>query len=261
MSEIRQLTAVVSDCIRYWRQTGVPRAAAEEMGVELAQHLEQAVAAGDTIHSVIGRDVAAFAESWAAEMRSGGTRYTWEDVITGRAQTRRQARREMIMYGAGAALVIAAVAVAAREGANVDTEIWRWLWTIFAIVMGIGEIFTAGFFLLPFAIGAAVAAILAWVGAAVLAQWLVFFGVSFFALAYLRRFITRQDEENQPRVGANRWVNARGVVLEAIDPMTGSGMVRVENEEWRAAAGTAIEAGRTVVVIDVRGARLFVEED
>ena len=165
------------------------------------------------------------------------------------------------MYGAGAALVIAAVAVTAREGANVDTEIWRWLWTVFAVVMGIGEIFTAGFFLLPFAIGAAVAAILAWVGAAVLAQWLVFFGVSFFALAYLRRFITRQDEENQPRVGANRWVNARGVVLEAIDPVTGSGMVRVENEEWRAAATGAIEAGRTVVVVDVRGARLIVEED
>ena len=66
-----------------------------------------------------------------------------------------------------------------------DNEVWRWLWTIFAIVMGIGEIFTAGFFLLPFAVGAAAAAILAWFNAAILAQWLVFFGVSIFSFAFL----------------------------------------------------------------------------
>ena len=59
-----------------------------------------------------------------------------------------------------------------------ENETWRWLWTGLAVVMGIGEIFTAGFFLLPFAIGAAAAAILAWLGVALLPQWLVFFGVS-----------------------------------------------------------------------------------
>ena len=91
-----------------------------------------------------------------------------------------------------------------------DNEVWRWLWTIFAIVMGIGEIFTAGFFLLPFAVGAAAAAILAWFNAAILAQWLVFFGVSIFSFAFLRRYIGRQDEGEQPRVGANRWVGSEG---------------------------------------------------
>ena len=75
-----------------------------------------------------------------------------------------------------------------------DNEIWRWLWTVFAIAMGIGEIFTAGFFLLPFAIGATAAAVLAWTGVSLLAQWLVFFGVSLIAIVYLRRFIRRQDD-------------------------------------------------------------------
>lgn len=143
-----------------------------------------------------------------------------------------------------------------------ENDLWRWLWTGFAIVMGIGEIFTAGFFLLPFAIGAGVAAVLAWVGAGLLAQWLVFFGVSVVSLAYLRRYIDRQDEAEQPRVGANRWVGGRGIVLEAIDPDTATGMVRVENEEWRATSmhGDPIPPGTRVVVREVRGARMIVEQ-
>lgn len=140
-----------------------------------------------------------------------------------------------------------------------ENEVWRWLWTIFAIVMAIGEIFTAGFFLLPFAIGAAAAAILAWVGAGVLAQWLVFFGLSIFSLAYLRRFITRQDEGEQPKVGANRWVGEIGLVLQDIDPHTDAGMVRVLHEQWRAMADQPIDAGEKIVVADVQGTRLVVE--
>jgi len=141
-----------------------------------------------------------------------------------------------------------------------DNEVWRWMWTIFAIVMGIGEILTAGFFLLPFAIGAAAAAILAWFNAAILAQWLVFFGVSIFSLAFLRRYIGRQDEGEQPRVGANRWIGAEGLVLQRIDPQTEAGMVRILHEEWRATASAPMEVGARVVVTEVKGTRLIVEQ-
>ncbi len=101
---------------------------------------------------------------------------------------------------------------------------------------------------------------LAWLNVVVLAQWLVFFGVSMFALAFLQRFISRQDEGEQPRVGANRWIGSEGVVLQAIDPHTGSGMVRILNEEWRATAPQPIEAGAKIIVSAVDGARLVVEQ-
>jgi membrane protein implicated in regulation of membrane protease activity len=140
-----------------------------------------------------------------------------------------------------------------------DNEVWRWLWTIFAVAFGIGEMFTAGFFLLPFAIGGAFAAILAWIGAPIIAQWLVFFGVSTISMVYLRKFIGRQDEGVQPRVGANRWIGSEGIVLQAIDPNSGAGMVRILNEEWRATAEGAIPAGSKIVVTEVKGARLIVE--
>ncbi len=250
---------VLADVEAYWHQAGLNNTDVEEMRNELAQHLEEAAQHGRSVEDVIG-DRARFAENWAAA-RTGKPAVAWTEVKSGRARTRRAAQRELILYGVGAiALIGAAAAVAGNGGSDVENEIWRWLWTIFAVVMGIGEMFTAGFFLLPFAIGGAAAAILAWIGANLLAQWLVFFGVTIFALAYLRRYIGHQDEIEQPRVGANRWIGSEGVVLEAIDPHAGSGMVRVLNEEWRATSLSPIKAGARIVVTDVQGARLMVEQ-
>jgi membrane protein implicated in regulation of membrane protease activity len=250
---------VMVEVEHYWLETGLSAETVADMRNELEQHLIEAELDGRTIDDVIG-DRAAFAERWA-EARKGRAVRSWADVQSGRGRRRRETRRELILYGTGAtALVVAAVAVASQGGSDVDNELWRWLWTIFAVARGIGEIFTAGFFLLPFAIGGGAAAILAWVGAPVLAQWLVFFGVSLFALAFLRRFIERQDEGEQPRVGANRWVGSEGIVLEGIDPRSGAGMVRILNEEWRATALGNIPAGTRIVVTDVEGARLMVEQ-
>lgn len=253
-------TQVLAEIERYWRETGVPRSAIEEMSFELEQHLAEANADGRTPDEVVGVDPAVFAESWAsAYRRHRPSTATWQEVQAGTAERLRKTRRDTVLFGIGTVAVIAAVAVAGQGGDAVDNEIWRWLWTIFAVVMGIGEIFTAGFFLLPFAIGAGAAAILAWIGAGLLAQWLVFFGVSLFSLAYLRRFIGHQDEGEQPKVGANRWVGETGMVLQDIDPATNAGMVRILNEEWRATADHPIAAGETIVVMDLKGARLIVE--
>jgi membrane protein implicated in regulation of membrane protease activity len=243
---------------RYWLEAGLPPAGVAEMRGELEQHLMEAEADGRSLGDVIG-DPAAFAEGWAAALR-GRPVETWADVQSGRTRNRRETRRELAFYGSGAVALVAAAAVAAQGGSDVDNELWRWLWTIFSIVLAIGEMFTAGFFLLPFAVGGAAAAILAWVGAALIAQWLVFFGVSLFALAYLRRFIGRQDEIEQPRIGANRWVGSQGVVLQGIDPYTGAGMVRILHEEWRATSAGKIPAGAKIVVTEVDGARLIVEQ-
>ena len=249
---------VVAEVEHYWLEAGLAKGEVAEMRAELEQHLAEAEADGRSVEDVVG-DRARFAENWASASR-GRPVATWEDVQSGQTKKERDTRRDLIFYGVGAAAVIAAATVAGQGGNDVENEVWRWLWTILAIVLGIGEIFTLGFFLLPFAIGAGAAAILAWLNAAILAQWLVFFGVSTFALAYLRRYIIRQDEGDQPRVGANRWIGSSGVVLEALDPHTGAGMVRILNEEWRATALGPIPAGARIVVTNVEGTRLRVEQ-
>ena len=139
-----------------------------------------------------------------------------------------------------------------------ENEIWRWLWTGAALFFGLAEIFTAGFFLLPFAIGAAAAAVLGWADVHILWQWLVFFVVTAFSFVYLRRFVRRQNSDEQPRVGANRLIDARGMVIERIDEDAETGMVRVGGEQWRAVADSPIEPDIKVVVTEVRGTRLVV---
>jgi len=249
---------VVDEVAHYWLEAGLPTDAVSDMRAELEQHLADAEADGRRPEQVVG-DRARFAEEWA-EARVGHKVARWEDVQSGKTRKERQTRRDNLLYGFGVATLVAAAAVAGQGGITVDNEVWRWLWTVFALVMAIGEMFTAGFFLLPFAIGAAAAAILGWLNVTVVAQWLVFFGVSAFAFAYLRRYIGRQDQGEQPRVGANRWAGAEGLVLVDIDPTTGTGMVRILNEEWRAIAPGRIETGARIVVTEVRGTRLVVEQ-
>jgi membrane protein implicated in regulation of membrane protease activity len=250
----------IGEIERYWLQAGLPKDAVANMRQELEQHLSDADADGRTLADVIGADPGAFAESWAVAYRGKRrSTATWQDFRSGTTARAQANRRDLWMYGIGTVAVLAAAALAGQGGSDVEDEVWRWLWTGLAVVMGIGEIFTAGFFLLPFAIGAGTAAVLAWIGAAVIAQWLVFFGVSIFSMAFLRRFIERQDEGDQPVLGANRWVSTQGIVLEDIDPDSGSGMVRIESEEWRASAPQPISKGTRIIVTEVTGTKLVVE--
>ena len=94
-----------------------------------------------------------------------------------------------------------------------------------------------------------------------MAQWLVFFGVSLLSWAVLQRYIKTQDSDGQPRVGANRWKGATGLVLEEIDQVSGDGLVRIFGEEWRAtvqAGHENIPTGDTIEVIGVEGTKLVV---
>ena len=249
---------LIADCEKYWRSTGVPRRYVASMRNELRQHLDEALAEGRSIDDVVGSNPAAFAESWAAEHRDLDANHAWEAITKGDPE----ADKELISYVLGGIAIVGGVITGSliRGETNVDDDIWRWVWTLLALGFGVGEIFTAAFFLLPFAIGAAAAAVLAWFGVGLLAQWFVFFGVSLIAFAYLRRFIVAQDALDQPRVGANRWVGMEGVVLQDIDNDEAVGMVRVESEEWRAVSddGGLITAGARIKVVDVRGARLVV---
>jgi len=144
---------------------------------------------------------------------------------------------------------------------DIDNEAWRWFWSVLAVILATGEIFSPGFFLLPFGIGAAVAGLLSWLnwGNAAL-HWVVFLVVSVGALLSLRPLIRKQDEGTVDAIGANRYLRKTGIVLEDIDMKAGTGIVRIDTEEWRAITkGELIAAGTEIIVAGVTGARLIVQ--
>ena len=139
-----------------------------------------------------------------------------------------------------------------------DGEWWRWIWLAVTAVFGIGEIFTAGFFMLPFAVGAVVAFVLALLEVSPAIVLVVFLGVSVLTLVLFQALVRKGDQRQHP-VGANRYVGRRVLVLERIDRITGTGRVRLEAETWRAITdGDPIEEGAEVKVVEMRGTRLVV---
>ena len=139
-----------------------------------------------------------------------------------------------------------------------SNEAWLWFWIGAAVFLAVAEIFTAGFFMLPFAVGAAAAAVLAYADVGEIPQLIVFLVVSLIALFTLRRFVVHGDEKQHP-VGANRFVGQRARVIEAIDPAHAAGRVRMDTEVWRATSdGGPIAEGADVKVVEVRGTRLVV---
>ncbi len=139
-------------------------------------------------------------------------------------------------------------------------DMWMWVWLGTAVVFALGEIVTAGFFLLPFAAGAGVAFVLALVSLPVGVQWAAFLIVSIAAVFALRQFGVHQIQSPSASVGATRYVGQSAVVLEEVNRITASGRVKMDTEEWRATtSGPPIPPGSEVVVTGVTGTRLIVE--
>jgi membrane protein implicated in regulation of membrane protease activity len=140
-------------------------------------------------------------------------------------------------------------------------DVWFWVWAGLAAVLIVGEMFTAGFFLLPFGIGAAAAAGVNFAGMSMGWQWAAFLAVSAVLLLSLRRFADRVTHEPPQKVGVDRLIGKVGVVTEAVEPSDGAGRVRIEREEWRAdtSADEVLAVGARVVVERVEGTHLVVK--
>ncbi|MGH9230226.1 MAG: NfeD family protein [Acidimicrobiales bacterium] len=141
-------------------------------------------------------------------------------------------------------------------------EDWRWVWIIATAVFAIGELTSPGsFFMLPFAIGALVATVLAFLEVDIVIEWLVFVGVSLAVLAVLRPVARRLNRSvDDSGVGSRRLLGQAAVVLREIPAGVDVGLVRVDREEWRAQStdGRVIPIGTAVRVADVQGTRVIV---
>ncbi len=139
-------------------------------------------------------------------------------------------------------------------------ELLRWAWLVIAVFFFLAEVFTAGFVLAAFGVGALAGALVAFAGGGLAWQLTAFIGVSTMAVLFSRRFAERVTGQQAQGVGIDRVIGKRAMVLERIDPVTAKGRVRVEREEWRAEAidGQPIAPDTIVEVVGVQGTRLQV---
>ncbi len=137
------------------------------------------------------------------------------------------------------------------------------IWLVAACLLGLGELHTGGFYLLPFALGAALAAVMSLLGVGALLSAVVFVVASAIVILALRP-VARRHRRLPPsiRTGAAALIGRRATVLERIANDEGVGCVRIDGGEvWTARSyddDAVIEAGEHVEVVEIRGATALV---
>lgn len=139
------------------------------------------------------------------------------------------------------------------------------LWTVLGVALIIAEVFTPGFVLLWFGIGALVAALASFLGAGLPAQFLVFISLSSVLTALSRtifaNYFTRRDEPDGLKTGAAALPGKVGTVVTSSRGALNEGAVKVFGSTWTAypAEGEPpLEAGDRVVVERLQGASIYV---
>jgi membrane protein implicated in regulation of membrane protease activity len=255
---------VVDRCRTYWRQSGVSSGAAEEMTSELRSHLEDASKAGKGIETVTGPDIEGFAEEWASASRGQTSAGTAPKEPTPPSLPRTDSRAPgWAMWGGALAIIaiVSLVSLAAPKDENMDQAVWVGLWFISAAVLAVGEMLTAGFFLLPFAVGAATAGVLALASVSVPVQIITFVVVSVAALWLLQQFARKDIHGELQSVGAARYIGSTAFVTHPVNRLHGTGRVNMGTEDWRATTDSddVFVPGTEVRVVEVRGTQLVVE--
>lgn len=142
-------------------------------------------------------------------------------------------------------------------------EPWT-LWIIFAIALGLGELHSNGFFLAPFAIGAALAAVVSLAGLGLAIAVAIFLAGSLLSLGLLRPLAMRHRRVPPLiRTGTAALIGRHAVVVERIANGEGVGCVKIGGEVWTARSyedDGVIEAGAQVEVVEIRGATALVLE-
>ncbi len=136
------------------------------------------------------------------------------------------------------------------------------IWTLVAVALAVGEIFTLSFFLAPVAVAAVFAGAVALAGGGVELQVAVFVLASIASLAFIRPIVKRHlHMPPQLRTGTAALVGSTAVVLERVDGH--DGRIRLAGEVWSARAyddTQAHEPGERVTVLEIQGATALVSD-
>lgn len=138
------------------------------------------------------------------------------------------------------------------------------LWLVLGVGLIVAEVFTLGFFLLWFGIGAIAAALVGVLGGGLLLQFLVFAIVSIGLTAMSRTIFATyfsHDDKNAMKSGVDALPGKVGTVSEASRGALNEGAVKVYGSIWTAfpiEGESELIQGEKVEVVEVRGSSIYV---
>jgi len=136
------------------------------------------------------------------------------------------------------------------------------VWLVAACVLGVGEMHQGGFYLAPFAAGAALAAVVGLLGVGFALSGVVFLASSAIVFGTLRP-VARRHRRLPPsiRTGAAALIGRKATVIERIANDEGVGCVKIDGEVWTARSfdeDQVFDPGERVEVVEIRGATALV---
>ncbi|MBA2605469.1 MAG: NfeD family protein [Acidobacteria bacterium] len=140
------------------------------------------------------------------------------------------------------------------------------LWIILGVVLIIAEIFTLGFVLLWFGIGAFVAALAGWLGLGFVWQFLIFAVISIALTAMSRTIFAKyfaQSEEDTVKMGMDALPGQVGTVMISSTGALNEGAVKVYGSTWTAfpiESDMPLIEGEKVEVVRVQGSSIYVQK-
>ena len=137
--------------------------------------------------------------------------------------------------------------------------IWLGIVALFLVI----EAATVGLTTIWFAGGALIAAIAAWIGAGEAVQWILFIAVSLVLLIFTRPVAVRYMNKDVEKTNVERLMGQKAVVVQEIDNLNQTGLIRVGDVEWMARTKSddvQIPEKAVVVIKEVQGVKLIVEE-
>ena len=137
------------------------------------------------------------------------------------------------------------------------------LWLAVLAVLLVIEAITVGLTTIWFAGGALIAAVLSWAGAGIAVQWMAFLIISLVLLIFTRPLAVRYMNRGVARTNVDSLIGEKAVVIQTIDNLAQTGLVRINDIEWMARTVSdeeKIPENSVVVIEAVQGVKLIVKK-
>ncbi|MCT4611903.1 MAG: NfeD family protein [Clostridia bacterium] len=136
------------------------------------------------------------------------------------------------------------------------------VWIVLAVIFGIAELLTAGFFILNFSFASIVAYIASLITDDLYVQLLVFLVSSIIFLFATKPIANKLQKEDKIKTNTDKLIGQVGVVTETVNNMNSTGQAKFNGEIWSIKSNSEenIEKDQKVKVIEVSGVKLIVEK-